>query len=227
MSFLKRAKQILSANANAALDKMENPEKMIDQYIREAETALGEAKAKTADAMVVRDKCEKRLAECKAQIEDLNTYTEKAVKENNDADAEKFISKRIMREDELKGLEESLTAAENNATQMRQLHDQLLNDLSSYKLKRDSIRTKMSIVQTSNKISEITGLTEKLGSASSNFARMEDKVNDLMAKQNALTELEKPADDISVLKGKYNSGDNDIRVKAELEKFKNRLEQAV
>ena len=40
MNVLKRISDIVSSNINSALDKMENPEKMIDLSIRELEDAL-------------------------------------------------------------------------------------------------------------------------------------------------------------------------------------------
>ena len=41
MGILTRFKDIMSANINALLDKCEDPEKMIDQYMRNLESDLG------------------------------------------------------------------------------------------------------------------------------------------------------------------------------------------
>ncbi len=40
MGILKRFKDIMSANINAMLDKAEDPEKMIDQYLRDLQEDL-------------------------------------------------------------------------------------------------------------------------------------------------------------------------------------------
>ena len=42
---IKRFSDIMSANLNALLDKAEDPEKMIDQYLRNLESDLGKVKA--------------------------------------------------------------------------------------------------------------------------------------------------------------------------------------
>ena len=52
MGILTRFKDIMSANINALLDKCEDPEKMIDQYMRNLESDLGKVKAETASVMM-------------------------------------------------------------------------------------------------------------------------------------------------------------------------------
>ena len=47
-NILKRFGDIMSANINALLDKAEDPEKMIDKYLRDIESDLGKVKAETA-----------------------------------------------------------------------------------------------------------------------------------------------------------------------------------
>ena len=46
-----RFKEIMAANINAALDKCEDPSKMIDQYLRDLESDFGKVKAETAAIM--------------------------------------------------------------------------------------------------------------------------------------------------------------------------------
>ena len=49
MGILKRFKDIMSANINAMLDKAEDPEKMIDQYLRDLQEDLRNVKSETAN----------------------------------------------------------------------------------------------------------------------------------------------------------------------------------
>ena len=59
MGILTRFKDIMSANINALLDKAENPEKMIDQYLRNLENDLASVKAETA-SVIAEEKAAKR-----------------------------------------------------------------------------------------------------------------------------------------------------------------------
>ena len=55
-NILKRFTDIMSANINALLDKAEDPAKMVDQYIRDIESDLGNVKAETAAVMAAEKK---------------------------------------------------------------------------------------------------------------------------------------------------------------------------
>ena len=68
MGILTRFKDIMSANINALLDKCEDPEKMIDQYMRNLESDLGKVKAETASVMAEETRCKRELDECTADV---------------------------------------------------------------------------------------------------------------------------------------------------------------
>ena len=65
---LERFKTIMSSNINALLDKMENPEKMIDQYLRDMEKDLGSVKAETVAVMAQESAAKRKVAECEDEI---------------------------------------------------------------------------------------------------------------------------------------------------------------
>ena len=68
MGIIARFKDIMSANINALLDKCEDPEKMIDQYLRNLESDLGKVKAETAAIMAEETRSKRELDECNAEI---------------------------------------------------------------------------------------------------------------------------------------------------------------
>ena len=51
MAILERFGDIIKANINAVIDKMENPSKMIDQYLRDMMEDFAEVKKSTAQVM--------------------------------------------------------------------------------------------------------------------------------------------------------------------------------
>ena len=93
MGILTRFKDIMSANINALLDKCEDPEKMIDQYMRNLESDLGKVKAETASVMAEETRAKRELDECTEQVNKMQSYAEKALTAGNEADARKFLEK--------------------------------------------------------------------------------------------------------------------------------------
>ena len=83
MGILARFKDIMASNINALLDKMEDPEKMIDQYMRNLESDLGKVKSETAAVMADEKRAKRELDECQAEIDKLQSYAEKAIKAGN------------------------------------------------------------------------------------------------------------------------------------------------
>ena len=79
MGILSRFKDIMSANINALLDKAEDPEKMIDQTMRNLTADLAKVKEETAAVMADEKRAKRELDECNAEMAKLQSYAEKAV----------------------------------------------------------------------------------------------------------------------------------------------------
>ncbi len=76
---LERFKDIMSANIHAMLDKAEDPEKMIDQYLRNFESDLGTVKAETAAVIAEEKSAQRRLTACEQEIKTMDEYAKKAL----------------------------------------------------------------------------------------------------------------------------------------------------
>ena len=131
MGIISRFKDIMSANINALLDKCEDPEKMIDQYMRNLQSDLGKVKAETASVMADEQRAKRELDECTAEINKLQAYAEKAVAAGNDDDARQFLAKKQTLVTKQQAFQQTYTLAADNAAKMRQMHDSLLMILTS------------------------------------------------------------------------------------------------
>lgn len=205
MGILKRFKDIMSANINAWLDKAEDPEKMIDQYLRNLESDLATVKKETAAVMADEQRAKRELDACKAQVDELQKYAEKAVVAGNDDDARKFLEQKQQLMTKQTALEQTYALAADNASKMRQMHDKLVNDINGLNSRRDTIKAKIKVAkaqQTVNKIGASTAGAEKNLSA---FDRMEAKADKMLDEANAMAELNQAGVDNSVedLKDKY------------------------
>jgi len=84
MGFFTRTKDIINSNINAALDKAENPEKMIRLMVREMEDTLVELKSSLASKIAQKSKIEKDLIQSKEKTALWQKRAEMAVEKGRD-----------------------------------------------------------------------------------------------------------------------------------------------
>ena len=85
MGFLDRFTSIVKANINELLDKAEDPEKMVDQYLREMTESLAEVREATAGVMAEEKRCKKLLDENREETEKYEELARKALAAGNEA----------------------------------------------------------------------------------------------------------------------------------------------
>ena len=186
---LSRFKDIMSSNINALLDKVEDPMKMIDQYLRNLESDLGKVKAETAAVMAEETKSKRELDECIASINKMQTYAEKALLSGNEADARTFLSKKGELNNKLISLQQTYDIAKENSTKMREMHDKLIKDISQLNTRRDELKAKMAVANTQEKLNKIGSSVNGAIGNMSKFDEMEAKINKKLDMANAMAEL--------------------------------------
>lgn len=204
MGILKRFKDIMASNINALLDKAEDPEKMIDQYLRDIQEDLRNVKSETATVMAEEQRCKRQLDECDAEIAKMQNYAEKALLAGNEADAMKFLEKKNQLIKKQVPLQQAYDAAAANSAKMKQLHDKLTKDVQDLNNRRDAIKAKVQVAKTQEKMNKMVGSIGDSSASLAAFDRMEAKANSMLDKANAMSELNSMGgDSIDDLASKY------------------------
>ena len=198
MGILARFKDIMASNINALLDKCEDPEKMIDQYLRNLESDLGKVKAETASVMADERRAKRELEECNQEIEKMQKYAQKALLAGNEGDARTFLEKKQALLSKQPSLQQSYEAAEGNAQKMRQMHDKLAKDISSLNARRDAIKAKVKVAKAQERVNQIGGSLEGAAANLSAFDRMEAKADRMLDEANAMAQLNQSAQEQNV-----------------------------
>ena len=189
MSILKRFRDIMASNINAALDKLEDPSKMIDQLLRDLNDDLGQVKAETASIMAEEARAKRALDEAVAEINKLQAYAEKAVLAGNDADARLFLNKKTQAAENVASMQKIYDSASGNAAKMRQMHDKLVEQISELNSRRDSIKAKVAVANAQSRINKMTESVNDSAASISAFDRMEQKADRMLDEANAMAEL--------------------------------------
>ena len=202
MGILDRFTSIVKANINELLDKAEDPEKMVDQYLREMTESLAEVREATAGVMAEEKRCKKLLDENREETEKYEELARKALAAGNEADARVFLAKK----QELAGRAEGLTVAEE------------LN------ARKATIKAKAAVAKTQSKVNEMTSAGDRAEGARSAFDRMEAKADEMLDRANAVAELsEKPADPTEELAKKYAAAGAEAAVDDDLARLKKEM----
>ncbi|BBM56560.1 phage shock protein A, PspA [Leptotrichia trevisanii] len=224
-SILGRFKAIMASNINALLDKMEDPEKMIDQYLRDMERDLGSVKAETVAIMAQESAAKRKVTECEDEINKMENYAKKALQAGNEADARMFLEKKESIKIKLESLEKEKMIAVENSLKMREMHDKLTSDIQKLNAKRNEIKAKIKMAKSAQKINTMTSSTGISGKMDS-FNSIEEKVDRMLDEANASMELNSPKkDEVDDLMKKYDSGESESSsaVDAEIERLKKEM----
>lgn len=210
MGILARFKDIMASNINALLDKCEDPEKMIDQYLRNLESDLGKVKAETASVMADEKRAKRELEECVQEIEKMQKYAQKALLAGNEGDARTFLEKKQALSSKQAALQQSYETASANAAKMRQMHEKLAEDISSLNARRDAVKAKVKVAKAQERMNQIGGSLEGAASNLSAFDRMEAKADKMLDEANAMAELNQSVreKDVDGLMRKYDDQGN-------------------
>lgn len=224
MGVIQRFKDIMSANINAVLDKAEDPEKMIDQYMRNLQDDLGKVKAETAAVMAEETRAKRELDECNQEVEKLQKYAEKAVAAGNDSDARLFLQKKQTVAAQQTALQQAYDSASANAAKMRQMHDKIVKDMENLNQRKAAIKAKVAAAKAQERVNQIGGSLKGVSNHMSAFDRMEEKANKMLDQANAMAELNQAAqeDSIEDLMSKYDDG-NSSNVEDELAALKAKM----
>ena len=222
MGILSRFKDIMSANINAILDKCENPEKMIDEYMRQVVEQLAEVKKETAGVMAEEKRTKRLVDENAEQIEKYDQFARKALTAGNEEDARTFLTKKQEYVNNGVDLQKSYEVAKANATKMREMHDKLTKDVQELEQRRKNVKSKVAVARTQEKLNKVASSMGTASDAMNAFERMEEKADNMLDRANSTAELNEDVDaGIENLEDKYNNPS--ASVDEELEKLKKEM----
>ncbi|MCL2367427.1 MAG: PspA/IM30 family protein, partial [Oscillospiraceae bacterium] len=207
MGILNRFKNIMAANINALLDKAEDPAKMIDQTLRQLATDLAEVKKETAGVMAeevrTRREADANIAEASKNMD----LARKALTAGNEDHARVFLNKKNELEAQGVELQKLAETAQENAVQMRQMHDKLVKDINALRARKATIKSNLAIAKATERVNQMGSAGSKAEGALQAFSRFEQQAQERLDRARALTALnEVPKDEAQALADLYQSG---------------------
>ncbi len=160
MNVFKRLRDIISSNVNSALDKMENPEKMIDLSITELEDSILEMKTILAEKKAEANGLERALEETKKSISRWEERARLALGKSEEEMAKEAVSEKLRASDKASRLEESLNELRAILASLEESKIDAEKKLVEMKGKALTMKARARSAREKKKVSEITSLSE-------------------------------------------------------------------
>ncbi|MBT3311154.1 MAG: PspA/IM30 family protein [Desulfobacterales bacterium] len=230
MGILKRIKSIVTGSINEMIDKVEDPETIVNQMIRDMEQAMTEMKTNTASAIATVKITEKKLDKAYNDQSLWQENAETSVKSGDDELAKKAIIKRKNIDDTIDILRDQLNDAEVISRKMKTELELLEEKLGEAKIKRDNLLTKRRAAETQLKLNETAEIVNsKMASLAASdsvlegfegFTRFEEKIERQMAEVEAREEL--TGDNLEI---EFRKMKKDSEIEKELSELKSKFDK--
>ncbi len=216
----KRISDVLTANINDLIDRVEDPERMIKQIIREMEANISQAKERVVDAITSEKKLEREVGDHRNEADMWQEKAQQALENDNEELARAALVRKKEHDKILKTLEPAWGAAVDTSAALKAQLRALESKLEEAKRKKSTLIARQRAAEARQHM-EHTKTTFEAGlQAHSDFTRMEERVAEIEARTEAMTEVNSAS---AALENDFQDMEVDTEVEAELTALKQKL----
>ncbi|HEY1100196.1 MAG TPA: PspA/IM30 family protein [Myxococcota bacterium] len=192
MTIFNRLGTLLKSNVNDAINKAEDPEKMLNQMLLDMQQQLMEAKKQVAAAIADEKRLAKQLEQEKASAAEWEKKAMLAIKASNDELAKLALQRKTEHDKLAVGYEQQWTAQKTAVDQLKTALQGLNGKIEEAKRKKNLLIARAKRAEAQRTIAEtMDGISST--SAFDTMARMEEKIGKAEAEAEATYELSQTA----------------------------------
>ena len=220
-NLFKRINDIIAANLNDLLDRVEDPERMIKQIIREMEENINSAKEGVIDAIASEKQLYRELESQRRQSKEWLQRAEKALAADNETLAREALTRKREHDAIVANLEESWSAAKRTSERLKAQLRTLEAKLNEARLKKGSLVARQRASEARRQMDRTLNHVTAGREMETSFGRMEDKVLEMEARVEAEEELYQ---DYSPVEQEFLQMEVDAQVEDELAALKKKMQ---
>ncbi|HYJ12564.1 MAG TPA: PspA/IM30 family protein [Thermomicrobiales bacterium] len=219
MGILDRMSRLVRANVNDLLDRAEDPDKMIDQIIRDMQASITDARRQVA-AMIAQEKeLEADLKQARSLSDEWGEKAKRAVAAGKDDLAREALRRKRDSDEHMGVYQQQYSTQEQTVEKLKSQLSQLESKYQSTLSQRDAlIARQRRAVATKKVVSQSSAAVSSLGTglnASSELDRMEAKIRLTESEAAAYQEIESESVD-----AQFRELDYDVDIESALEALK-------
>jgi phage shock protein A len=215
MGILDRMSRLIRANINDMIDRAEDPEKMIDQILRDMESNIRTARSQVA-AMIAQEKeLEADLGETKQLAAEWGAKAKRAVDAGKEDLAREALRRKRDNEENARVYQEQHSTQLHTVDKLKSQLAQLESKYQSTLSQRDSLIARQRRAVASKQVAEFTSVSLSPMDAGSELDRMERKIRQTESEALAIGEMQDTSFD-----AQFQELDYDVEIEKELEALK-------
>lgn len=183
-----RIADIFKSNVNDALDKAEDPEKMIKLMVVEMQEAVVKATSGLAQAMGNEKRLEKQMISFKAQADDWNNKAMAALKAGNEDLARQALTRKTQAEQQYVQFQNMHTQSATAVTKLKGQVEELKAKLEEARMKQSTLIARSQTAKAQADIAKKVGSLDT-GTSFAKFDKFEEKIMKLESEAEAFTEM--------------------------------------
>jgi phage shock protein A len=211
MGILDRISTIVKANINDMLDKAENPEVMLDQYIRDLESGVNETREELVNAMADEKRLAAKLEERKGQVRTWEEKAEQAVQLGKDEAARSALRAARAYGDEVESTTSAWKEQKDKVAELQNGYEQVEKKLVSVKSDRDALLAQHRVAHAKETVTTAKVSAGKAKAAITGIERMKERVETEAAKAAAREEVASMSAEVA--EAEKNQADLDIEAR--------------
>jgi len=188
MNLFDRFARVAKSNLNNIANKLEDPEKIMEQAVEEMQNDLVKVRQSYAEVTATQRRLMKQKEQCEAMAQDWYKRAQLALEKGNDELAKEALQRRQTQTDEANGLQSQLDSQGESMDKLYEGMKMLEKKINENKAKKDQMVARARTAQSTQKVNDmITGVTGKTSMDA--FTRMEEKVEALEASAEVSAEM--------------------------------------
>ncbi len=188
-----RMSMILRANINDILDRAEDPEKMLEQIIRDMESAILDARAQVQEMLAQQKLLEAEVRDTQKLVDEWQRKAEMAVAQNRDDLAREALKRRNDYQAQLEVYQAQLADQEALVAKLRSELSELESKYDSAKRNKDTLIARQRAARAREDMAKKSAQIQQIPNYSSEFGRMEQRVREQEARAAAASEMNETA----------------------------------
>ena len=186
--FFSRVRTYVESELNAALDKAEDPVKMLDQFMRDMGLDIRDAETAVAKQLANEKILKKKYDDASSMVAKRQKQAEEAVEAGNEDLARRALEDKQNHVVQMNSMKEAYERAAKDSTVLREKLGEMKREYEEMQIKKDSLKARAESAKTRTKMNRTMSSIDS-GDSRQGFNRMEEKVMHLEAEAETSEDL--------------------------------------